>query len=93
MTQGEGRRPSRSLGAFVVALRTRRQEHMQELPKIVAQVNEALFALDPLGYAGLPTSAQEQLSCARTWTVQKFPPVGQPHWLGPTTSHERMSSV
>lgn len=62
----------------------------EELPKIVAQVNEGLFVLDPLGYSGLPTSAQDQLNCARIWTAQKFPPVGPLHWLGSMTSHERI---
>jgi protein O-GlcNAc transferase len=62
----------------------------EELPKIASDVRKGLFAIDPLGNAVLSASAEEQLLCARTWTIQKFPPLGPSRWLGPRHRHERI---
>jgi protein O-GlcNAc transferase len=57
---------------------------------IARLVSEGLFVLDPMGNAILSYSPEVQLQCARTWTVQKFPPAGPSFWLGSRNCHDRI---
>jgi protein O-GlcNAc transferase len=57
---------------------------------IARLVGEGLFVLDPVGDAILSSSPEEQLQCARTWTVQKFPPAGRSFWTGPRNPHDKI---
>lgn len=62
----------------------------EERTKIAKAVGEGLSVLDPVGFAMMCFSPEEQLQCARTWNVQKFPSMGPSLWLGPKIRHEKI---
>lgn len=58
--------------------------------RLAQSINAGRAAAPPFAFLALPSSAAEQLQCARAWTSIHFPASPHPVWQGQLYRHERL---
>jgi predicted O-linked N-acetylglucosamine transferase (SPINDLY family) len=63
--------------------------HDAECARLTASVRDGATVV-PFIFLAVPSSPDDQLACARTWTARKFPPSSRPAWRAERYAHDRI---
>jgi protein O-GlcNAc transferase len=61
-----------------------------ECEHLISSVRNGNVNTSPFTILAIPSSAKDQLQCAKLWTANRHPPSGKPIWRGEQYNHDRM---
>jgi predicted O-linked N-acetylglucosamine transferase (SPINDLY family) len=62
----------------------------EDSARVIADVRAGKPTMEPFMFLGLSDSAQDQLSCSRTWVRNQSVPSASPRWTGTRYRHDRI---